>query len=185
MITKIRSGFFDHEPARLSNEHDSRAHAGVLVPVIDRNDARLILTERAGSLNTHGGEVAFPGGKQDDTDISIEMTALRETDEEIGIGSDAIEVVGALRPFISKYGLVVTPLVGVVRPGTPYVPNPDEIASIFEVPLSFFLHSTPARFDEIVRHGESHSVPAWDFEGYEIWGLTSMIIAEFLKVVDV
>jgi 8-oxo-dGTP pyrophosphatase MutT (NUDIX family) len=185
LIEHIRTGLAGHEPVRLADEHYERLRAAVLVPLIPGDEPRLILTERSGALDTHGGEVAFPGGRQDDTDAGDIMTALRETHEEIGVPPDAVEVLGFLRPFISKYGLLVTPVVGVVRPDVVYDPNPGEIASIFEVPLNYFDRAVPVRHDDITRHGESNQVPAWDFEGYEIWGLTSLIIDEFLRVIDV
>ena len=185
MIEHIRAGLADHKPARLAAEHYERMRAAVLVPLIPGEEPRLILTARSGALETHGGEVAFPGGRQDDTDIDDTMTALRETHEEIGVSPDDVEVLGFLRPFVSKYGLLVTPVVGIVRPDVVYDPNPGEIASIFEVPLTYFDHASPLRHDDITRHGESNLVPAWDFEGYEIWGLTSLIIDEFLRVINV
>jgi 8-oxo-dGTP pyrophosphatase MutT (NUDIX family) len=182
MIDNIREKLKHHQPISLDPVHDSRDKAAVLVPVIQDDVSRLILTERAGSLRNHGGEVAFPGGKADETDSSLTFTALRETHEEIGVGQADIEIVGELRPFVSKFGLLVTPIVGVVSPDIVYRPNPDEIASTFEVPLNYFHEAAPIRIDEIDRHGEFHRVPAFYYDGYEIWGLTAMIVVEFLSV---
>lgn len=185
MIDQIRAVVAGHRPLTLAEEHYERKKAAVLVPLLAGDEPRLILTERSGALESHAGEVAFPGGRQDDTDVDDVMTALRETHEEIGVPPDAVEVLGYLRPFISKYGLLVTPVVGVVSAASVYDPNPDEIASIFEVPLAFFAEVKPVRHDDITRHGESSLVPAWDYDGYEIWGLTSLIIGEFLSVIEV
>ena len=74
------------------------------------------------------------------------------------------------------------PYVGIVCEGIQLRPNPDEIASVFEVPLAYFSTAIPIRIDDISRHGESHQIPAFEFEGHEIWGLTSIIVAEFMKV---
>lgn len=183
MIHHIRNSLRQHEPLQLDKKHDERKRAAVLVPIVDASDPRILLTERAGSLDAHGGEVAFPGGREDETDTSLIHTALRETEEEVGLHAGAIEVVGELRPFISKYGLHVTPFVGLVPDAFRYSPNVDEIASIFEVPLYYFGATEPVRVDEISRHGETHRVEVYDFEGYEIWGLTAMILAEFFDVI--
>jgi 8-oxo-dGTP pyrophosphatase MutT (NUDIX family) len=184
LVDQIRQKLKTHQSIVLGEEHDSRKRAAVLVPIIhDKNEQRLLLTERAGSLSSHGGEVAFPGGKEDATDSSLEFTALRENQEELNIHPSTVEVIGELRPFISKYGLLVTPFVGVLSPGTTYLPNEGEIASVFEVPLSFFDQAEPIRVDDLTRHGERHLVPVYEFEGYEIWGLTAMIINEFLGVI--
>lgn len=183
MIELIRNRISAHQPKLLDPEHDQREKAAVLMPLIDEAGApRVLLTERAGSLSTHGGEVAFPGGRADQTDPYLEYTALRENEEELGIRPDSVQVLGTLRPFISKYGLHVTPFVGLLPPAVPVVPNPDEIASVFEVPLDWFVATAPVRIDDLTRHGEQLLVPAWEYDGYEIWGLTAMIISEFLSV---
>ena len=183
MIGDIRKNLQQHKPAELHSIHEARARAAVLVPILtDTSGLRLLLTERAGGLSSHGGEVAFPGGKEDRTDHSLEFTALRENEEELGISPEDVDVIGSLRPFISKHGLLVKPYVGIVCPGIQLRPNPDEIASVFEVPLAYFSTAVPVRIDEISRHGESHQVPAFKFDGHEIWGLTSMIVVEFMKV---
>ena len=114
----------------------------MLVPVIaDASRPRILLTERAGGLSSHGGEVAFPGGKEDRTDHSLEFTALRENEEEMGISPDDVDVIGSLRPFISKHGLLVTPYVGLFA-GNSIATEPGRIASVFEVPLILFFDSS-------------------------------------------
>ena len=183
MISDIRKNLQQHKPAELHSIHDERARAAVLVPILaDTSGLSILLTERAGGLSSHGGEVAFPGGKEDQTDYSLEFTALRENEEELGISPEDVDVIGSLRPFISKHGLLVKPYVGIVCEGIQLRPNPDEIASVFEVPLAYFSTAIPIRIDDVSRHGESHQIPAFEFEGHEIWGLTSIIVAEFMKV---
>ena len=183
VINDIRQNLQRHEATELDSSHDARKRAAVLVPILaDATGPRMLLTERAGGLSSHGGEVAFPGGKEDRTDPSLEFTALRENEEELGISPDDVEIVGSLRPFISKHGLLVKPYVGIIYPGIQWRPSPDEVASAFEVPLSYFSNAIPIRVDDISRHGEYHQVPAFEFDGYEIWGLTSMIVVEFMKV---
>jgi 8-oxo-dGTP pyrophosphatase MutT (NUDIX family) len=183
VIGHIRKNLQQHKPTDVHSSHDGRARAAVLVPILtDTPGLRILLTERAGGLSSHGGEVAFPGGKEDPADHSLEFTALRENEEELGISPEDVDVIGSLRPFISKYGLLVKPFVGIVCEGIQLRPNPDEVASVFEVPLAYFSTAIPIRIDDISRHGESDQIPAFEFDGHEIWGLTSIIVAEFVKV---
>ena len=109
---------------------------------------------------------------------------MRETEEEIGVSAYQVEVIGELQSFVSKYGLLVTPIVGVIPAGLTYRPNPAEIDSIFEVPLDFFTTTQPIRIDDLNRQGEFNRVPAYNFDGYEIWGLTALIIGELLRVIS-
>lgn len=184
MVEDIRNKILQHDPSKAPGDNDDRSQAAVLVPLIaDPREPRLVFTERAGSLSSHGGEVSFPGGKVDQTDSSLTFTALRENEEELGLAPSRIEVLGELRPFVSKYGLLVTPVVGLLPPGLTYEPNPAEIASVFEVPLRWFSDASPTRIDQVERHGEAHTIEVFDFEGYEIWGLTAIIVAEFLRVI--
>lgn len=184
MIEEIRQILKIHQPQTAEPKHRDRDRAAVLIPLIDDAVVRILLTERAHSLDAHGGEVSLPGGREDEDDDSSLFTALRETEEEVGIRQDEVEVIGELRPFVSKYGLLVTPIVGVVASGISYQPSPNEIASIFEVPVGFFREAEPIRVDELNRQSEFNLVPAYDFKGFEIWGLTSLIINEFLRVIE-
>ena len=184
MIEEIRQILKLHEPETAEPKHRDRVRAAVLIPLIDDTVVRILLTERADSLAAHGGEVAFPGGQEDEDDDSSLCTALRETEEEVGIRQDEVEVIGELRPFVSKYGLLVTPIIGVVASGLSYRPSPNEITSIFEVPVGFFRQAEPIRVDELNRQSEFNLVPAYDFKGFEICGLTSLIINEFLRVIE-
>lgn len=183
MLEDIRKRLARHRLEPLPQIHRDRARAAVLIPLVERErEPYLLLTERAGGLSSHGGEVAFPGGKEDDTDQSLAFTALRENEEELGIGAGEVEILGELDPFVSKYGLMVTPFVGIVDVDASIEPNPDEIASVFEVPLTFFMRSSPSRIDEVSRHGEEYTIRVFEYDGYEIWGLTALIVDEFLRV---
>jgi len=183
MLEDIKDRLARHQPGPLPALHRDRARAAVLIPLLDRGEEpHVLLTERAGALSSHGGEVAFPGGKEDDTDESLAWTALRENEEELGIAPGDVQIIGELKPFVSKYGLMVTPFVGVVDERVIVSPNPDEIASVFEVPLTFFDKTSPSRIDQVARHGEAYSIRVFEYDGYEIWGLTALIVDEFLSI---
>ncbi|KAJ3181411.1 hypothetical protein HDU87_001017 [Geranomyces variabilis] len=122
--------------------YGAEKRAAVLVGlVVDPETRRLEvwLTLRSSKLRKHGGEVALPGGRQEGSDADLVATALRESEEEIGLDRDAVESVTCLKPFLSRFLLLVTPVVGIV-PGD-FVPsaNPDEVAACFKVPLEEFL----------------------------------------------
>lgn len=161
--------------------------AGVLMPITRQpNDPHVILTRRSNKLSTHGGQVAFPGGKFDLSDQSLTNTALRETHEEIGIAPSAVDVIGSLSQVVSLHGIQVNPFVGVVEPNLPLTPNPHEIESIFSVPLQFFLDTDPVRRDRITYKGMVLQVPSYEYHtqgnSYEIWGLTAIVLVEFLNL---
>lgn len=151
--------------------------AGVLVAITDEIDPHLVLTRRADHLNTHSGEVAFAGGKRDDTDPDIIFTALREAHEEINLASSDVTVIGQLDQVISRFGYVVTPIVGVIPADIQFTANLDELDAVFKVPLRFFLETEPHDYFE----RGSFSIPSFHYEGFRIWGLTSMMITEMVN----
>lgn len=157
------------------------SEAAVLMPFTNEPDPRLILTVRSAHMPTHAGEVAFPGGKRDPGDEDLRATALRETHEEIGLAPDKIELLAELSPLVSRFGIKVTPYVGLVSPDVTLVPEPDEIEEIFRVPLSFFLDTTPTLTDPFEFLGRRMRLPSYYFEQYRIWGLTAMMIVDLLN----
>lgn len=141
----------------------------------------LILTLRAGHLSSHSGEVALPGGKWEPGDRGLAQTALRESWEEVSLDPAQVQMLGALQPYNTRQGLRVTPFVGVVPAGISLVANPDEIAAIFHVPLLWFRDEHRIRTDIYRRGGELIWSPAYDFEGFEIWGFTARVVTDFLR----
>lgn len=161
----------------------AQTQASVLVALTDNpTDPEVILTRRASRLSSHGGEVALPGGKQDEADSSLLHTALRESQEEIGLDPAAVRVVAQLGQVVSKHGLLVTPWVGVVPEDVPLTPNPDELESLFRVPLRFFLADRRLRTDCLHHKGRQLHVPSYRYRGYTIWGLTAYILVELLNL---
>lgn len=116
------------------------ALASVLIPLVMRDEITLLLTERAGNMSTHSGQVAFPGGKTDDTDHDAVDTALREAHEEIGLTREHVEVLGILPTYVTGTAFIITPVVALVQPGFTLQPNPSEVADIFEVPLHYLMN---------------------------------------------
>jgi 8-oxo-dGTP pyrophosphatase MutT (NUDIX family) len=179
MLNKIRDSFKAYQPPQQTFQGP---HAAVLIPVTRSSNPAVILTLRADGLSSHGGEVALPGGKHDVEDESLLYTALREAEEEIGLQIDQVEIIGSLKPFISKHGLLVTPFIGLVPESVDLVANEEELADIFRVPLRFLSTDPRSSTNTIARHGQTFRVPTYHYDGYRIWGLTAMILVEFLNV---
>ena len=114
--------------------------AAVLVPLVEHSAGFTVLfTQRTADLKAHGGQISFPGGRIEPSDVDAHAGALRETYEEIGLAASHIEILGTLDPYVTVTGFTVTPVVGVVTPPFDLKPDPVEVADIFEVPLAFFL----------------------------------------------
>jgi len=181
LINKIRTGLaatFDSSIEKPDNE------AAVLIAITDDpSDPAMVLTRRASHMNSHAGEVAFPGGKVDATDRDLVVTALRESFEEIGLAQNKVDVVGALSASTSKFGLQVRPIVGIIPADIELVGSEDELDSIFHVPLRFFFENEPAVDYEVRFNDVDYVVPCYRYEGYVIWGLTAYFIGDFLNQV--
>ena len=161
------------------------AHASVLVPLVMRAQPTVLLTERTAHLSTHSGQVAFPGGKADEDDADPAATALREAQEEVGLEARHVQVLGNLPVYVTGTAFIITPVVALVDPGHHLVPNPDEVAEAFEVPLAFLMdpanHRRHAFEWEGVRR-EWFSMP-WQDGGKErfIWGATAGMLRNFYR----
>ncbi|OEY65014.1 NUDIX hydrolase [Marinobacter sp. X15-166B] len=158
--------------------------AGVLLPVTDScGRPEIIFTLRSQKMTTHRGQVSFPGGKRDRADATLAETALRETHEEIGLPPSQVQMIAPLGQVMSRYGILVTPFVGVVPRDAELVANPDEIESIFKVPVDFFLEDRRARTDPLPFLDSTYYVPCYQWERYQIWGLSAVVLVDFLNAV--
>ncbi len=155
--------------------------AAVLMAFTERNDQlHLLLTERTHTVRDHPGQVAFPGGVAEAHDRDLEQTALRESDEEIGLRADQVEVVGYLtaQPIITGYA--VLPVVGFFDPGFIARTDPREVAGVFQVPLGFLLD--PANQQAMQREKDGVVLHMYEFhyDGHRIWGATALMIGQFI-----
>ncbi len=160
-----------------------KVDAAVLMALTREDVPRLILTQRAHHMNSHAGEVAFPGGRCDSSDASIVATALREAHEEIALDPRRVQIVGELGVFTSRIGMKVKPIIGLLDELPELHANPDEIDSIFTVPLDVFLTQKPSYDHKVKYLGVNIPVPSFKHEGYVIWGLTGFMIVEFMRQV--
>jgi 8-oxo-dGTP pyrophosphatase MutT (NUDIX family) len=161
-----------HEAAEVINPKP----AAVLIPVVQRAEAAIILTQRSARLSNHAGQIAFPGGKIDAGDAGPAAAALREAEEEIGLARDHVEPLGYAAPYHTGSGFRILPVIGLVRPGFALAPNPGEVADVFEVPLGFLMDPANHRIGfRQGTHGRRffYEIP-WG-ERY-IWGVTAGIV---------
>jgi len=157
--------------------------AAVLIPVIDRgDDLTVLLTLRADDLKHHAGQISFPGGRVEPEDADAVAAALRETEEEIGLRRQYVEVLGLLPDHVVITGYRVTPVVGLVRPGFELVLDPTEVAGTFEAPLRHLLDpATRARRRR--RYGDEE-VETFDLPwgSFDIWGATAGMLLTLREV---
>ncbi|KQK07049.1 nudix hydrolase 15, mitochondrial [Brachypodium distachyon] len=169
----------------------SKGFAAVLVCIFNdpRGDPRVLLTKRASSLNSHSGEVSLPGGKVEEGDADVKATALREAQEEIGLDPALVSIVTVLEPFLSKNGLDVTPVIGVLLDRALFKPvlNKAEVEDIFDAPLEMFLKDDNRTTRERDWMGMTIPVQFFDYQAegkkYVIWGLTAHILTRSASVV--
>lgn len=155
--------------------------AGVLIAFTSDADSKIILTRRADHLARHPGQIAFPGGMWEPQDANLAQTALRESHEEIGLAPECVQLIGALSARESRYGIPVKPFIGIIPCESALCPCEDEIHSIIEVPVSFFLGNEPQRYDRVQREGRDLMMPAWQYGVQDIWGLTGLMLADLLS----
>ena len=175
----VEKKFSDREPAL----------AAVLLPLVMRDELMLLLTERAGNMSTHSGQVALPGGKTDDDDRDAVDTALREAHEEIGLLRAHIEVLGILPTYVTGSAFIITPVVALVQPGFVLQANPAEVADIFEVPLRYLMNPANHQrhefeFDGVMRQWLSMpytGVDSSDSKERYIWGATAGMLRNLYR----
>ena len=155
--------------------------AAVLIPVTDREEPGVILTHRPETMRNHAGQAAFPGGRVDPEDADEIAAALREAEEEIGLPPALVEIVGAVDPYRTITGYEVIPVIGVIPPDLPLVPNPHEVASIFEVPLRFLLEPANHLQVEVDWNGEPRHYWEMLYGEHRIWGATAAMIVNLSR----
>ena len=160
--------------------------AAVLIPLLlQPNGLSVLLTQRTTHLRDHGGQISFPGGRMDPEDAGPNETALRESEEEIGLERERVEIIGQLPEYLTVSGYSVTPIIGLVKPQAEYVLDEFEVADIFEVPLSFLMD--PANHQVRVWQSEqgSRRFYSMPYEGRFIWGATAGLLRNLYHLLKV
>lgn len=170
---------------RLKVEGRDCREAGVLALLYPRKDEpHLLLTVRRAHLTQHAGQISFPGGRRESDEALLE-TALRETQEEVGLDPVQIEVIGALTPlYIPPSDYCVYPFLGFTEAEPDLIPHDLEVERIEHVPLRSFLEKANLREEDWTIRGERLRVPFFHVEGLTIWGATAMMISEIVALFD-
>jgi 8-oxo-dGTP pyrophosphatase MutT (NUDIX family) len=175
----LRSVLLDAGEAASLDVH-GRIDAAVLVPLyVSDGELHVVFTRRREDLRRHAGEISFPGGRQDDDETDLRLTALREAEEEIGLPARAVELVGALQPtptIATNYA--VYPFVGLIEPGRAWEPSATEVAEVLEVPLSALRAGYERR--RLVRRGVPFRTDVYVVGEDVIWGATARMVGDLL-----
>jgi 8-oxo-dGTP pyrophosphatase MutT (NUDIX family) len=172
-----------HDPLLASLALESLTPAAVLVPVVDRPDGPTVLfTVRAAHLRKHAGQISFPGGRLESVDADALGAALREAEEEVGIGAEWVEPLGYLPDHVVLTGFLITPIVARVLPrGEPRLDR-EEVSEVFEVPLEYVLE--PSNYRSVRRRVREHEIDATEltYGEHRIWGATAAILTSLYEL---
>jgi 8-oxo-dGTP pyrophosphatase MutT (NUDIX family) len=177
---RLRELLLTPEEAAQMDAHGT-TDAAVLIPLyLDSGDLHAVFTKRREDLRRHAGEISFPGGRQDEPDEDLRLTALREAEEEIGLAPEDVELVGALPPT----GTIVTgyrifPFVGVIRPGHAWTPQPREVECVLEFSLRDLVNGFEMK--RLVRRGVPFKTPTYTVGEHLVWGATARILQNLLE----
>lgn len=182
-IERIRQALADYNPRRLDNPTAAAAAVLLLLQEVD-GQIQLLFTERTSQVEHHKGQISFPGGACDDTDDSLETTALRETFEEIGVKPEHITLLGQLDDMVTISNFRVTPFVGVLKAEKeyPFALNDHEVTCVVQVPLGFLLDERNMELEVRQHQGREVLVPAFLYNGHRIWGATARMLHQFIEL---
>jgi 8-oxo-dGTP pyrophosphatase MutT (NUDIX family) len=170
---------YDLHPELRPPTQDRAVEAAVLIPIIIRPEPTILFTQRTATLARHSGQVSFPGGRRDASDLSPLETALRETQEETGIEPAFIKVAGYLPRYRTGTGYDISPVVGVLATGFTLTPNPQEVADTFEAPLALFLDPANRKVETRIWGARERSFYVFTHNDRAIWGATAAILVDF------
>lgn len=180
MFPKLASG----DPIKITHDEPAREGAVIILLYQDGGTIRFPLIQRPIYLGVHSDQMALPGGKRDGDDQDLFCTALREMEEEIGVSSNDVEVIGNLSPFyVTVSNFQVLPVIGIKRTQPKFVPQQGEVADIISADLSHIVSEDYRKEKEMIATGGVLvKSPYFDLEGRTVWGATAMMLNEFKAI---
>ena len=183
--TGVGSSDFDLNPDTVLPAGRVLRPAGVLAPIVETDQGlSLLLTKRSAALKHHPGQIAFPGGKQDDGDADVIAAALREAHEEIGLPPDCVDVLGTLPPHETVTSFHVTPVIGFVQKPFTIVAEPGEVDEVFAVPLDHVLNPDNYIIQSRRWRGQMRHYFVVPFGPYYIWGATARMLRAWTEIIQ-
>ncbi len=165
------------------SKNNSTAAAVLILLYLEDNEIHFFLTKRSNELEHHKGQISLPGGTQEENE-ELTHTALRETQEEIGINKTSISIIGSMTPlFVPVTGFMIHPFIGSSSNKLEPTPDPSEVEAIFSVNISDLLNETNQTIEKRNIRGYDVEVPYFKLNNYEVWGATSMILSEFRDLI--
>lgn len=161
--------------------------ASVLIPITRHRPGKaseIVLTVRSENLTSHPGQVSLPGGSEEAIDSDVVATALRESEEEIGLPQSSVEIIGRLGDMALPSGFQITPIVGLIEPGLEFVPCPIEVAEIFHVPLSLLMNPGSYNSTSMTYDNQARRILELQFERFRIWGATAAILYHLAQMIE-
>ena len=183
LVERVEQALADYTPRKIDLPTASPAAVLVLIHPCS-GEPNVIFTERTNHVEHHKGQMSFPGGACDDGDDCCEATALRETQEEIGVEREHVRLIGCLDDMVTISNFRVTPCVGVLEfeGEYPYTINDHEVARVVEVPLSFLLEEGNMELEVRQHQGREVLVPAFSYDGHRIWGATARMLHQLIEL---
>ncbi|OPJ56826.1 NUDIX hydrolase [Alkalithermobacter paradoxus] len=199
MIDKLKQSFTNFKP--YINTFEIPYIYSVLIPILEiDNNLHILFQVRSKNLKSQPNEISFPGGKFEDTDITFEKTAIRETCEELGIDEKNIDIICPLNIFVAPFNMIINPFLGEIKDFESININKDEVDHIFLVPLNFFINNEPSTYKtqvniipdknfpyHLIPSGENYKfktgtydVLFYEYKDYIIWGITAKILKNFV-----
>ena len=162
--------------------------SGVMVLLYEKNDLlNLVFTQRKTYEGVHSGQMSFPGGKKDETDADLIETALRETEEEVGVARNKIEVIGSLSElYIPPSNFLVHPTIGFAESISEFKAQETEVEKVVEIPVAFFLDRNNINLKTEIKlfNNQKVNVPAYIYNEHIIWGATAIMLSEFTFILE-
>lgn len=184
LVNHIATVLAHYKPQKYIYKKTKSKPAAVLIPIFfKQKQAHILFTKRTDYVEHHKGQISFPGGSRDVSDGSLMLTALRETEEEVGIKSNDVTILGKTDVFLTNTHFLITPFVGFYKYPYPYNINDGEIDRLIEIPLAHFFNHTIFAIKSFEKDGYRWKVHYYKYGKELIWGITGFLLSNFLSIV--